>query len=392
MQDAILTPEVQAYIDAHISTQVSALALQGSPFKTVTTAALIEQVEAKQRCQKKLPTWFNTEGIYYPNKLNIEQTSSEQTAQYKAALVSGQHVIDLTGGFGVDDYYFSKSFDHVIHCEINNELSTIVTHNYTVLGVDNIKTIADDGLNYLQNSDTNFDVIYIDPSRRHDTKGKVFFLKDCLPNVPEAMDLLLRKAKTIMIKTSPLLDISVGLSELEHVQHIHVVAVNNEVKELLWILQAETTATLSITTVNIKTTGNDVFTFQLNNEALAHVNYSLPLTYLYEPNAAILKAGAFNSVAETFTIFKLHQHSHLYTSDTIIDFPGRRFKIEHLLPYNKKQFLKLGITKANVTTRNFPESVAQIRKKLKLKDGGDYYIFFTTTMNNDRIICVTRKV
>lgn len=391
MNSAILHPDVQDYINHNLKTDPTVLILKGISFSGVTTAEVVEQIEAKQKCEKKLPTWFQQPNIYYPNKLNIEQTSSEMTAEYKSRLISGKTLIDLTGGFGVDAYYFGKIFQQVAHCELDADLSAIVKHNFETLKVSNIITIAEDGLSYLKNSSTDYDWIYVDPSRRHDSKGKVFFLKDCLPNIPEHLDILWSRSKNIMIKTSPLLDITIGLNELENVKTIHIVAVNNEVKELLWVLEHGVSGKVNIETINLKNNGNEYFDFFIEDEAQVETMYSEPLTYLYEPNSAIMKSGGFSSVAEIFGVKKLHKHSHLYTSDTLIKFPGRAFKILKSIPYNKKQMKKLSIEKANITTRNFPDTVQNIRKLFKIKDGGAYYLFFTTDMNNEKMVLVCTK-
>jgi hypothetical protein len=392
LNKSILNTNIQDFINSNLNSKSSGILLKGTAFETVSTKELIEQMESKLKCEKKLPSWFNTNNIYYPNKLNIEQTSSETTAEYKANLINGKTIIDITGGFGVDCYYFSKQFDSVTHCEMDKNLSEIVTHNYKQLQVSNIKTADTDGLAYLKTIKERFDWIYIDPSRRHDSKGKVFFLNDCLPNVPEHLDMLFEHSKNILVKTSPLLDLSVGIGELQHVKTIHVVAVNNEVKELLWILEYGFDGPITIETVNLKKDTSEHFKFMLEDEKTLESKYSKPLTYLYEPNAAILKSGAFHSVSLQLNVFKLHQHSHLYTSESLIEFPGRCFKIENIIPYNKKEVKKLAIKKANITTRNFPESVEQIRKKLGIKDGGDAYLFFTTDINNNRMVIVCSKV
>lgn len=392
MNPEILNPDVQAFINQHLKTDPTALILKGVPFTEVSTPEVLEQIEAKSRCEKKLPTWFQQPNIYYPNKLNIEQTSSELTAEYKSRLISGETLIDLTGGFGVDAYYFAQVFKQVIHCELNTCLSAMVTHNFETLKVSNLKTVAEDGISLLQNSSDKYDWIYVDPSRRHDSKGKVFFLKDCLPNLPEHLDVLWSHSKNILIKTSPLLDITVGLNELEHVQTIHIVAVHNEVKELLWILEKDFSDEVRIKTTNLKNNGSEEFEFLMEDETQVETTYSEPLTYLYEPNPAIMKSGGFNSLTDTFAIKKLHKHSHLYTSDALIDFPGRAFKIVKAVPYNKKQIKSLKIHKANVTTRNFPDTVQNIRKLFKIKDGGSDYIFFTTNIHNDRIALICTKI
>ncbi|TXE15076.1 class I SAM-dependent methyltransferase [Seonamhaeicola algicola] len=391
MNLAILNTEVQEFISENLQTDINAILLKGTNFEGVDTKAIVAQIEAKKRCKTKLSTWFNTTNIYYPNKLNIEQTSSEITAKYKAELISGNTIIDVTGGFGVDCFYFSKHFKAVTHCEINETLSEIVAHNYKQLQIENITTVKTDGIAYLQSEPKTYDWIYIDPSRRHDSKGKVFFLKDCLPNVPEHLELLFKTAKNILVKTSPLLDISIGINELNHVKTIHIVAVNNEVKELLWVLEHDYNNAITIKTVNIKKDTNAYFNF--NFSISTHANYSKPLSFLYEPNAAILKSGAFNQITQQLPVFKLHQHSHLYTNETMLEtFPGRIFKIENNIAYNKKVFKKLGISKANITTRNFPETVQQIRKKLHIKDGGSLYIFFTTDIDNNKIALLCSKV
>jgi len=388
----ILNTDIQDFISSHLDSNSSEILLKKNTFSSVSTLEIVEQIEAKVKCEKKLPTWFNTEHIYYPNKLNIEQTSSEITANHKAHLIQGKRIMDVTGGFGVDAFYFSKHFETVIHCELDANLSEIVTHNYKQLQVLNIKTLGIDGLDYLKKSDVTFDWMYIDPSRRHDTKGKVFFLKDCLPNVPEHLEMLFSKSKNIMIKTSPLLDISVGIGELQHVKAIHVIAVNNEVKELLWILDHDFNGSVNIETINLKKENSEDFKFLLEAEKASTSEYSKPLTYLYEPNAAILKSGGFHSVSKQLGLFKLHKHSHLYTSGSLLDFPGRCFKIENSMPYNKKELKALGITKANITTRNFPETVKDIRKKLAIKDGGELFLFFTTDVDNNKIVVVSRKL
>ena len=383
----ILNIEIQEFIKNNINSNISELILKGLHFSSEISSEIINQIEAKNRCKNKLNTWFETDNIYYPNKLNIEQTSSEVTAKHKASLIKGKSLIDVTGGFGVDCFYFAKQFETVMHCELNTDLSKIVAHNNSVFKIENINCVATNGIDYIINNDTTYDWIYIDPSRRNDAKGKVFMLSDCLPNVPQHLDNLFEKSNNIMIKTSPLLDISLGIKELDFVKEIHCIAVNNEVKELLWILDKGFDQSVKIITTNIKKDKKHNFVFFLNEEANATVNYSKPLTYLYEPNSAVLKSGAFNSIAEQLNVFKLHKHSHLYTNEQLIDFPGRRFKIETIAPYNKKRFKQqFKLDKANFTTRTFPETVAQLSQKLKVKDGGTDYLFFTTDEENNKIV------
>lgn len=392
MNTSILNTEIQEFINTNLNFDITSILLKGTSFPLVQTNEIVEQIEAKKRSEKKLPTWFNTQNIYFSNKLNIEQSSSEIAAHYKASLMSGESILDITGGFGVDCYYFSKAFKTVEHCEINGNLSKIVKHNYKQLDIQNISTVNTDGIEYLKASKKKYDWIYIDPSRRHNSKGKVFFLKDCLPNVSEHLDLLFKKSNNVLIKTSPLLDLSIGIRELKYVKIIHIVSINNEVKELLWVVENGFKGAIKIETSNIKNNNNERFSFYFEAEKQSDSNYSLPIAYLFEPNTSVLKAGGFNSISKQLPVFKLHKHSHLYTSNALIDFPGRVFKIEKIVPYNKKEFKKLGIKKANVTTRNFPESVENIRKKFNIKDGGINYLFFTTDLNNNKIIISTFKL
>ncbi|HUH46577.1 MAG TPA: hypothetical protein VLZ54_05440 [Arenibacter sp.] len=369
-----------------MNTDIVSVLLKDHGFMGVDSKELAQQIEAKEKCREKLPTWFNTPGIYYPKKINIEQTSSEITAGYKAAIVNGNSLLDLTGGLGVDSYFFSLGLARVTYCEIDPELSEIAQHNFRVLGRNNIDAYMGNGLARLSHQESRPDWIFIDPSRRNSVKGKVFLLSDCLPNVPGNLDLILKGADHVLIKTSPLLDLSAGLRELRSVKEIHILSVKNEVKELLWILQSGHQGEIRIKTANLLPCEDEFFDFFMSDEKQALPHYSVPLTYLYEPNSAILKSGAFKLIGQKHGLHKLHEHSHLYTGDTLIRFLGRRFKIEQRLPFNKRAMQALDIQKANITTRNFPLSVAEIKKRFKIKDGGDDYLFFTTDLHGNRIV------
>jgi hypothetical protein len=389
LNSAILLEESQQFINVHLNDDLTKIIFKGSPFKNISIQELANQIAAKKKSETKLPTWFHLKKCYFPDKISIEQTSSETTAQYKSNLVSGEKLIDITGGFGVDSYYFSEQVSKVIHCEINQDLSTIVAYNYQQLQIENIDTISGDGIDYLQKTSDIFDWIYIDPSRRNDHKEKVFLLKDCLPDVPKYLDFLFTKTNQILIKVSPILDISSTINELKFVTEIHIIAVQNEVKELLFLVNKNSDKDIKIFTINILNQENQKFDFFINQQSTA--NYELPLSYLYEPNAAILKSGGFDEIAIQFGIYKLHKHSHLYTSASLIDFPGRRFQIESMCNYDKKVLKKLiPENKANITTRNFPKTVAQIRKETNIKDGGNLYLFFTTDIN-EKLICLFTK-
>lgn len=385
---ALLNIEVQDFIQ-NFEGDSSKLAFAGSPFENVSVQELIQQIESRRRTSKKLPLWYETRNILFPPKLNLEQTSSEITAKYKASLTNGETLADITGGFGIDSFYFSEKFSTVHHFEINSELSEIAKYNFEVFGKHNIKCFAEDGLKSVLSK--KYNVIYADPSRRHDSKGKVFFLKDCQPNIPENISEILNYCDLFLLKTSPMLDVSVGLNELQGVTEIHIVAVESEVKELLWLLKKDAVGDPRIKTINFTKSGIDYFDFDWNEPAT--VNYSLAQKYLYEPNAAIYKSGAFNLVSEKLKVSKLHQNTHLYTSNTIVDFPGRSFLIEKVVPYTKAGIRPaLSFKKANIATRNFFESVETLRKKWKIADGGDVYLFFVTNWENKKEMLICSKI
>ena len=391
MNVAILNPKIQEFINLNIGVSISKLALQKNPFPTVEWISILNQIAAKSKAKDKLPTWFSTPNIIYPNKISVEQTSSEITALHKSLIVSGENLIDLTGGFGIDDYYFSKRINNVVHCEINSELSDIVKHNFNQLN-NNITCYSGDSSETLSKLNTKWDWIYIDPSRRNDVKGKVFMLKDCLPNVPENLDFYFEKTNSILIKTAPILDISAGIQELNHIKTIHIVAVDNEVKELLWELSKDYNGAITIKTVNLLKEKTELFEFDLEENHLLP-SFSLPQKYLYEPNSAIMKSGGFDQVGLFYKLNKLQKHSHLYTSNELLPFPGRVFEVEICIPYNKSEMkAHLENQKANITTRNFTDSVENIRKKWKIKEGGNLYCFFTTDENNNKIVLICTKI
>lgn len=387
----LLHPEIQNFITENLSIDSSKLALKKNPFPSANYTEIIHQIVSKKKAKDKLPTWFTASNIIYPEKISIEQTSSEITAKYKASLVSGENIIDCTGGFGIDDYYFAQQFKSVIHCEINTELSEIVKHNYTQLKTKNITCISGDSSEILAQLKQRFDCIYIDPSRRNDSKGKVFMLADCLPNVVALQDFYYQYSDTILIKTAPILDLQAGLNELKNVASIHIVAVENEVKELLWEIKKSFTDSPKIIAVNIEK--EQILSTAIELTKNYQATFSLPKKYLYEPNAALLKSGGFEAVSELFGLDKLHQHSHLYTTDAIKDFQGRRFEIKQEIPFQKNDLKKyVQNQKMNVTTRNFPLKVEDIKKKYKISDGGTLFAFFTTNLKNEKIVLLCTKI
>ncbi|MCF6214417.1 MAG: class I SAM-dependent methyltransferase [Flavobacteriaceae bacterium] len=391
MNKSILHKDIQAFINTHLKSDSTKLILKGSPFAEVSIQEIVAQIEAKKKCENKLPTWFASKGIYYPNKLNIAQTSSEITANYKKDLIAGETLIDVTGGLGVDSSAFASKFNEVIHCEIDTELAEIAKHNFNVLKKSSIKQHAVNGLDYLKKTKKHCDWIYIDPSRRSDTKEKVFLLNQCQPDLTVHLDILWPYSNNILIKLSPLLDIKKTIDDLKFVKEVHCVAVENELKELLFLLEKDCTKTAKIKTININKNDIQKYDFQLDNKY--NINYNFTLKYIYEPNVAILKSGGFKHISAHYNLFKLHPNTHIFTSNILVDFPGRRFKLTEKIPYNKKLLKRrLPTNKANITVRNFPETVVQIRKKTGLKEGGTQYLFFITNKEEKHVVLICEKV
>lgn len=391
MNTGLTREEVQDYLKAHQDTPLDKFVFKGSPFTDISIQELAQQLDGKRRMKHKLPLWYRTPGILFPPKLNLEQTSSAFTAQYKAGIVKGSNLLDMTGGFGIDSYYFAQQIKEVHHVELNKEVAAFAKANFETLQLHNIQTHTGDAVAYLQGQNRRFDTIYLDPARRNDSQGKVFKLNDCTPNVIEHLDFLLSKANQVLVKTSPLLDISAGLSELKQVNEIHIVALNNEVKEVLWSIQSNVVKDVTVITINKRRETIERTSTTLTKIAEAKASYSEPMKYLYEPNAALMKSGAFAWLSEEYAIAKLHPHSHLYASVDCIAFPGRVFQIVEVLPFDKQLKKRLKLKKGNITTRNFKLSVTKLRKTLGIKDGGEDYLFFTTDLNDKQIVIICRK-
>jgi hypothetical protein len=386
MNNKLLAKAVQDYINANLNADVNQIALAKSPFEGITAAELATQITAKKKSEKKLPTWFNTQGIYYPPVLSIEQTSSEITAKYKSKLAKGHTLIDITGGFGIDSYYFSKKIKSVTHCEINPELSVIAQHNAQALHATNIEFKAEDGIAYLRTSDASFETIYVDPARRAE-KGKVFMLEDCTPDIASNLDTLLGKSSRIIVKTAPLLDISAGISELKQVSEIHIVSVKNECKELLWIIDKDHNGDTKIIAVTLNNGIEKDFSFyrSVSNGSIQFVDDLNTGDYLYEPDAALLKSGAFNLIGTTYNLLKLHPQTQLFSSAIVNeDFPGRIFKIEVVL--TTAALKKQENLKGNVIVRNYPAKPEDLVKKYKIKADQNQFLIFTKVGNGENIV------
>ena len=396
-----LSPETIEFINKHRKDDVRQLALQSKKDGKVDINEAVTQIEGWQIAEKKIPSWSKIDSIIYPKHLSMEQCSSEVTARFKASLVKGETFADLTSGFGVDCSFIASGFKHAHYVERQEELCDIARHNFKILGLNHIEVHNTDGIEYLKNMEP-VDCIYLDPARRNSNGGKTVAITDCEPDVSGMEELLVEKGSTVMIKLSPMLDLHSAMKTLKHINSIYIISVNNECKELVIILSKHSLSDekavdkIKISCeqlVNNSETQHLEFTYE--EEKSAEVNYSDSVgEYLYEPGAAILKAGAFKILAKKFSVKKLHQNSQLYTSDELVDFPGRRFKVIEVSTFAKKNlkaFLK-DLEKANLTIRNFPSTVDELRKKLKLKEGGDVYIFATTLANGDKVLIKCQSI
>lgn len=386
----ILDAYIQKFINSHINSSASDLMLKASSYPEWDMKTIAQQLVGKQIAKKKLPTWFQNNEILYPVRLSMEQCSSETTAKYKTTIINSGRGIDLTGGFGVDTIFLSKQSESLIYCERNEDLASLVNHNFKALNQHNCEVHVGDGVEYLKNL-KKIDWIYVDPSRRKESQ-RIYRLEDCEPNVIDLIGLFFDKAENVLIKTAPLLDIQQTLRDLKSVKEVHVIAVNNDCKEVLYLLEKDFTGETQIFCVNLKKEHIEEFRFTLSEEREALNLYSEPLEYIYEANTAIMKAGAFKSIASKYELYKLQKNSHLYTSQNLIsEFPGRIFKVKEVLNLDKKSLTKLP-KKANLACRNYPHKVEVLKKKLKINDGGNKYIFATTIKEKQLKLIVCEKV
>ncbi|GAB4024045.1 THUMP-like domain-containing protein [Spirosoma koreense] len=382
---------------------VRALLLRAHP-AGLDLKKLAAQILARQKAREKLPTWYASEELIFPPALSVEQASSESAARYKASLVEGNQLYDLTGGMGVDTWAFAKRIGQVVYVERRAELAELAAHNLPLLGAANVTVRSGNGLELIEEAGETApgklaDWIYLDPHRRDERGSRVVRLDDCEPDLskPETIRGLLNQTNYILIKASPLLDIDASVRQLSGlVEAVHIVAVQGEVKEVLLMIghQEIARAEVQVHAVNLLANGPIRMQFRLGDEATASVSFGEPEQYVYEPNAAVLKAGAFRLVAERFGLMKLAPNSHLYTSATLrTDFPGRAFTLRAMIKPDVKALKQvLPSLKANLTVRNFPQSVAELRKKLNLIEGGDVYILATTLLNGDKRLLITQKM
>ena len=430
------------------------LALQSARFPDVDMPYALDQIKGWQTARRKLPTWAACDGIVYPPHLSMEQCSSEPTAQYKLNLAmewagrvesselrveSSSSMTDLTGGFGVDFSFTSCAFASATYVERNAQLCHMVEHNLPLLGIDNAKVVCADAVDYLSTLDMQT-MIFLDPARRDQHGAKTVMLADCTPDVVQLLPQLLKKSRFTMLKLSPMLDWHKAVEDLQGtVREVHIVSVGGECKELLLVLSEDIESELKVFCADLEAGGgsgeaglssgsSSSSCSSLSSEPSfprTHSSPSAPSSpsvhsnasifvyapgslrpapnsklktqnskFLHEPNASIMKAGCFDELAAAYGVSPVSRNSHLFLSAEPVDgFPGRSFSIERVTTLNKRELRQAlaGIEKANIATRNFPLSVAELRKRLKLKDGGDVYIFATTTAEDEHLLLISHK-
>lgn len=348
-----------------------------------------------EKLPNKMPQWEAFTGLLAPSRVSFEQSSSEFTGNFKTSILNGKKGIDLTGGFGIDSFHLSQNLDSFIYIEQNTELSEVVDYNFKLLGLKNIEIKNTTIEEFLLKSPNKFDFVFLDPARRNDQNKKMVGIEDCQPNLLEIKDQLLSISPVILVKYSPLLDLSISINQLKNIHKIFILAEKNEVKEVLFLIKNTEEFNPEIECVNLNSKNIvERFNYYYDEEKTAESNLSEPKAFLYEPNAAILKAGAFKQIGTKLNLNKLGVHSHLYTSATeLVNFPGRSFKIIKIMNFDKKKIkAALESEKANITCRNFPLKPEEIRKKIGIKDGGDQYLFFTEDKNKQKVVILCDKL
>ncbi|WP_445159345.1 class I SAM-dependent methyltransferase [Mesohalobacter salilacus] len=388
----ILHPDVIEFIKQHENHDIPKLILKGSPFKSISIQHIAQQIKGRQVAKTKFPQLYDCSTIIYPPKLNLEQSSSEVAANYKTQFVNtDDKVIDITGGMGVDTLAFAQKSNCVTYCEIQSKTFEYAQHNFKSHNPE-IKLYLTDGIAFLKQNKTQYDLIYVDPARRNQHQKKVFRLEDSAPNVLEYLDLFQSKSNRVLIKTSPLLDLKYCLNKIVFVAEIHIVAIKNEVKEILILIDFNSAKRAPVLkAVNLE---SDQKSFQGQSTLLDESpKISEPKTYLYEPNAAIMKSGLFGELSTQFNLTALAKNTHLFTSNDLVDFPGRRFKIKSIVSPKKKDLKKhIPHLKANVSSRNYPLKPEQIKAKYQIQDGGDCYAFFVSDFKNQKIVLICHKI
>ena len=394
------------FIREYRERDIRQLALQANRFPDVDMPYALNQIQGWQIARRKLPKWAACDGVIFPPHLSMEQCSSEPTAQYKLNLAMewaervghASRMTDLTGGFGVDFSFTSCAFAAATYVERNEQLCHIVEHNLPLLGLNNATVVCADAVEYLSTVEPQT-MLFLDPARRDEHGAKTVMLADCTPDVVQLLPKLLEKSRFTMLKLSPMLDWHKAMDDLQGtVREVHIVSVGGECKELLLVLSTVVESELKVYCADLFTASapSSLFVYTPGSSApVANSTFNIQhSTFLHEPNASIMKAGCFDELAAAYGVSPVSRNSHLFLSDEPIeDFPGRSFVVERVTTMNKSELRKalVGIEKANIATRNFPLTVAELRKRLKIKDGGDVYIFATTTAEGEHLLLISRK-
>lgn len=394
------------FIREYRERDIRQLALQANRFPDVDMPYALDQIQGWQIARRKLPKWAACDGVIFPPHLSMEQCSSEPTAQYKLNLAMewasrvghASRMTDLTGGFGVDFSFTSCAFTSATYVERNEQLCHIVEHNLPLLGLNNATVVCADAVEYLSTVEPQT-MLFLDPARRDEHGAKTVMLADCTPDVVQLLPKLLEKSRFTMLKLSPMLDWHKAVDDLQGaVREVHIVSVGGECKELLLVLSTVVESELKVYCADLSTASDTSSLFVYTPDSSAPVANSKLKTqnskFVHEPNASIMKAGCFDELAAAYGVSPVSRNSHLFLSDEPVeDFPGRSFVVERVTTMNKGELRKTlaGIEKANIATRNFPLTVAELRKRLKIKDGGDVYIFATTTAEGEHLLLISRK-
>lgn len=386
----LTTSQIQ-FIKEHAADDLARLLLSAAKYPGMDIPFLVDQIAARRQIREKLPSWYENERLAFPSKIAAEQCSSEQTAAYKQELVGEDWTVcDLTGGLGIDSYFLSRKVKHLTYIERFPAYCEAAEYNFSVLGAGNITVVNGDITQFVEALPV-VDAFYIDPARRGESNKRVFALQDCEPDLPGLLPELLKRSPRVIAKLSPMADIQMTLELLPGTTSVHVLSVKNECKELLFVTERGAEGRQpSIRCINFGTNGVQSFLFTMEEERNAGLILAERVgAYLYEPNVSVLKAGAFKQIAVRMGVKKLQVSSHLYTSDQLVSgFPGRRFRVDEILPFTGKlcKGLSKTLPQANITVRNFPLSVEELRKRTKIADGGPVFLFATTLSDGKKVL------
>ncbi len=391
---SLLEPAIKAFIHEHEKADVAALALKKPPEVDWPYKLILEQIKSRQKAALKIPSWLEHEDIVLPAADVIEQASSDVTAAYKAGLVSGRSFADLTGGAGIDSAALAESFEKGLCVEMNSDSAERLAHNFKALGLSHIEVRHQAAEDFLKEMDP-VDVIYLDPQRRYASKKGQFFLESGAPNILELIPQLQKKARKVLLKAAPMLDMWAALEKLEYVHEVHILGVQNECKEVLYLLDFASKINaedVPIKAVELRKDGqkNAEMRFTKSEEnSIEPIDFSKPQTYLFDPYSAFMKSGAYQKLARRYGVSKLNAASHLYTSDTLIkDFPGRKFEVVGV--YGGAQTKNLP-KKANIGVRGYPSDVSALEKKFGIKTGGEDFLFAALNPDGHKVVIHCKK-